>query len=49
MSYLMVIASICLLWFIFYMALYTVQQIRQNMRKTRRLQRSIDRIARARY
>ena len=49
MPYLIVIASICLLWFIFYMALYTAQRARKNMRKTRRLQRSIDRIARARY
>ena len=49
MPYLMVLASICLLWFIFYMVLYTVQRVQRNMKRTRRLQRSIDRIARARY
>ena len=49
MPYVTVVAFIGLLWFIIYMILYTVQQIRVNQEKKRRLRRSIDRIARAQF
>lgn len=49
MPYVTVVAFIGLLWFIIYMILFTVQSIRENQRKKRRLRRSIDRIARAQF
>ena len=49
MPYVTVVAFIGLLWFIIYMILYTVQCIRKNQEKKRRLRRSIDRIARAQF
>jgi hypothetical protein len=46
MPYLMVVAFVCLLWFIFYMALYTIQQAQKRWKRKRRLQHRIGRIVR---
>jgi threonine/homoserine/homoserine lactone efflux protein len=48
-TYLIIVAYICLVWFIVYMALYTIRRAHQNWKKRQRLQQSIDRIARAQY
>jgi hypothetical protein len=47
--YLVIVAFICLLWFIVYIALYTVRKAKQNWKKRQRFQQSIDRIARAQF